>query len=222
MPDLSKTHICMILDRSGSMETCAESTIEGFNSFLAEQKDKPGEATVSLYQFDHEYQTVFENRSIEDAPNLTGSTFQPRGLTALYDAIGTTINNVGKQLAALRDEERPGKVIVVIITDGYENRSQEFTADQINDMIDHQESKYNWEFVFVGANQDAIATAGQLGIHHNNALTYGATQKGTQSAFQAISANTTKYRTAGVRGQSMTHQFFEDSDRSAQEAEVNS
>ena len=189
------TDISIVLDRSGSMDSVKSDTIGGFNSFLKGQKEVPGEATISLVQFDDIYEVVYEGKRLRDAPLLTERTFVPRGTTALLDAIGRTINGTGKRLSAMTEAERPEKVIFVILTDGYENASREFKVEQINDMIRHQRDVYAWEFVFIGANQDAITSASQMGIQAANALTFAANTVGTQQAFSSLTQNIAAYRT---------------------------
>lgn len=189
------TDISIVLDRSGSMDSVKSDTIGGFNSFLKGQKEVPGEATISLVQFDDIYEVVYEGKRLRDAPLLNDQTFVPRGTTALLDAIGRTINAMGKRLSAMPEAERPEKVIFVILTDGYENASREFKVEQINDMIRHQRDVYAWEFVFIGANQDAITSASQMGIQAANALTFAANTAGTQQAFSSLTQNIAAYRT---------------------------
>jgi hypothetical protein len=189
------TDISIVLDRSGSMDSVKSDTIGGFNSFLKAQKEVPGEATITLAQFDDIYEVVYEGIRLQGAPLLNDQTFVPRGTTALLDAIGRTINATGKRLAAIPETERPEKVIFVILTDGYENASREFKVEQINDMIRHQRDVYAWEIVFIGANQDAITSASQMGIQAANALTYAANTVGTQQAFSSLTQNIAAYRT---------------------------
>ena len=195
MKDL--TSITIILDRSGSMESVKGETITGFNSFLKSQKKESGEAQLSLIQFDHEYEAVYLNKPLSDASDLNVETYQPRGYTALLDAIGRTINEVGTRLANTSENERPNKVLFVIITDGEENSSREFNKPKINEMINHQKAQYNWDFLFIGANQDAIAEASQLGISADNSLDYAANSEGTQAVFASLSANIKAYRQGG-------------------------
>jgi hypothetical protein len=189
------TDISIVLDRSGSMDSVKSDTIGGFNSFLKAQKEVPGEATITLAQFDDIYEVVYEGKKLQDAPLLNDQTFVPRGTTALLDAIGRTINATGKRLASMPEAERPEKVIFVILTDGYENASREFKVEEINDMIRHQRDVYAWEFAFIGANQDAITSASQMGIQAANALTYAANTVGTQQAFSSLTQNIAAYRT---------------------------
>lgn len=188
------TDINIVLDRSGSMEAVKSDTIGGFNSFLSEQKAVEGEATITLVQFDDVYEEVYKAVPIAEAKPLDTETFVPRGWTALLDAIGRTIIDTGKRLASIKEEERPENVIFVILTDGLENASREFDRQRISEMISHQRDVYNWEFVFLGANQDAIATAGDMGITQANALTYAANPAGTQAAFGSVAKNVAAYR----------------------------
>ncbi|HEY8559687.1 MAG TPA: vWA domain-containing protein [Pyrinomonadaceae bacterium] len=190
----NKTDITVILDRSGSMESVKQDTIGGFNSFLSEQQSVEGEASLSLVQFDDQYEVVYEDQSIARADRLTERTFQPRGSTALFDAVGRTINAVGQRLAALAEAERPDKVLLVIMTDGYENASREFSAAQVSEMINHQRRVYSWEFMFIGANQDAVLSAGQIGIPAAASLTYAANSEGTEIAYSMIASKVKNYR----------------------------
>jgi uncharacterized protein YegL len=188
------TDISVVLDRSGSMESVRSDTIGGFNAFLADQRIAGGEATVTLVQFDNIYEVVYSAIPLTDAKPLDNSTFVPRGSTALLDAIGRTVHGTGKRLEAMAEDQRPEKVVFVILTDGLENASQEFTAQKVNDIISHQRDVYKWEFVFLGANQDAITTAANLGIGAANALTYAANSAGVKHAFRSLSKNLAGYR----------------------------
>jgi hypothetical protein len=188
------TDINIVLDRSGSMETVKSDTIGGFNAFLNEQKAVEGKATITLVQFDDIYEEVYKAVNISEAKPLDDQTFVPRGWTALLDAIGRTIIDIGKRLASMKEDERPANVIFVILTDGLENSSREFNSQQISEMIKHQRDVYKWEFVFLGANQDAIVTAGNMGITQANALTYAANPAGTQAAFGSVARNVAAYR----------------------------
>jgi len=188
------TDINIVLDRSGSMENVKSDTIGGFNSFLSQQKAVDGEATITLVQFDDVYETVYKAVPLNEANPLNNDTFVPRGMTALLDAIGRTIVETGRRLASMNEDQRPDKVVFVILTDGLENASREHDKHRINEMIQHQRDVYKWEFVFLGANQDAIATADSMGISQANALTYAANAVGTQLAFDAVARNVMAYR----------------------------
>lgn len=154
---------------------------------------------LSLYQFDTIYERVVGPVSIHDVADLNRSTFVPRGQTALLDAIGRAINDAGQRFESMRETERPSKVVMVIITDGLENASREFNQSKINDMITRQRDQYQWEFVFLGANQDAIATARVYGISASNAMKYADNPVGTSEAFASVSSNLTSFRSGGAR-----------------------
>lgn len=192
------TLITMILDRSGSMGDVRESTIDGFNEFLKGQKTLPGEAKLSLIQFDHEYEVNYLARDIKYVSRLNLDTYEPRGSTALLDAIGRTIEETGKALAAMDEEKRPSKVIVVITTDGHENASQTFTRPKVMEMIKEQKDKYQWEFIYLGANQDAIQAGASLGIGMQNAMNYQSTEKGATIMYASLSASIGRARGGGT------------------------
>ena len=180
------TRIAVILDRSGSMGSCRESTVTGFNTFIREQKKLPGTATVKLVQFDDEYEIVFD-KPLQDAPELTQETFVPRGSTALLDAQGRTIIELGKELEAMAESERPSKVIVVTLTDGQENASTDFTTEKIAEMIKHQRETYGWDFVFLGANQDAVKVGIAMNISPQASMTYKTSVQGMANTMRAAS-----------------------------------
>ncbi len=190
----NKTDITIILDRSGSMSSVKDDTIGGFNNFLSEQQKIEGEAVLSLVQFDDQYETVYLDKDINSAAKLTDATFQPRGMTALFDAVGRTINSVGARLSALTESERPDKVLLVIMTDGFENSSREFNAAKVGEMIKHQRDVYNWQFMFIGANQDAVLSAQEINIPAAAALTYAANEKGTRVAYSMMAQKIGKFR----------------------------
>lgn len=202
------TDITIVLDRSGSMNSVVTDTIGGFNRFLQDQKTAPGTASITLHQFDHEYETVLSGEDIQKAKELDGKTYVPRGNTALFDAIGRSINDTGARLDESPDHEKAEKVVFVIITDGHENASREFTQTQVSGMIQHQNDAYNWQFVFLGANQDAIATANNFSIPAANAMTYAGNAAGTCAAFGSTSKNLRAFRGAG--GQSVDLDFSTD------------
>ena len=188
------TEICIVLDRSGSMDVLRDKTIESFNSFIKDQKVIPGEAYVSLIQFDDSYEPNYYHKELSLVDYLTRDTYQPRGMTKLYDAIGKTINDLGERLRNISENNRPDKVLFIIITDGQENSSREFQWETIKKMIDHQTDKYNWKFLYLGANQDAMAEAGKIGIGLTGTVTYDQTVKGTNALFAAVSDFTVAYR----------------------------
>ena len=193
-PDLNE--IAFVLDRSGSMNSIAGDAIGGFNTFLAQQQGEPGEAHLTLVLFDHEYLVAHDNVDIHSIPPLDARTYVPRGMTALLDAIGRTIDAIGARLANTPEDQRPGKVIVAILTDGMENASRDYNNRRVADMISHQQQKYAWEFIFLAANQDAIATAHTLSIQAKDAIAFDATGQGVRMAMARVSEETTKRRSA--------------------------
>ena len=211
-------HISVVLDRSGSMGSIRHDTIGGFNTFLKTQKESPGEATLSLTQFDTEYLLVHSFVPIQEVPELNERTFVPRGATALYDAIGLAIVGCGEKLAALSEEERPEKVILVILTDGEENSSREYSHSRIQGMIKEQSDKYNWEFVFLGANIDAKKVGDSLGVKLGNTMTYAANSKGVGASFASMSDGMTMYRSMSAQECKTTAFFNADDEQKQKEA----
>jgi len=183
---MSRTEIIIILDRSGSMESVRADTIGGFNSFLADQQKLKDEAYITLVQFDDQYEKVYEGKPLAGAPPLDEQTFQPRGSTALLDAIGRTINEQGERFSRAPDNLKPSKVIVAIMTDGFENASQKFDRAQVFGLISQQRDQWAWMFYFLGANQDAIAEAGRIGLAAGQALSYAATSRGTAAVMGSL------------------------------------
>ncbi len=155
------TDITLVVDRSGSMEAIRADAEGGVNTFLTDQAAQPGEALVTLVQFDTSYEFVHRGVPVKQVPRYQ---LVPRGGTALLDAVGRAINETGERLSKIAEADRPSLVVFVVMTDGQENSSQEFTKAQIKKMIEHQQSVYNWQFTFLGANQDAFAEAGSMGM----------------------------------------------------------
>jgi len=173
-----------------------DDAIGGFNCFLKEQKAAGANATLTLVQFDTEStDVVHESMPILEVPDLNHQTFQPRGGTPLLDALGQTIDSTGRALAAIPEANRPNKVVFVVITDGQENSSHQHTKASVKERIDHQSSRYNWQFVFLGANQDAFDEAGAVGIAMGNAANFAPARM--QAAFAATAANVASYRRSG-------------------------
>lgn len=190
-PDL--TLIAVLVDRSGSMTACREDMQGGINTFIAEQAKQPGSAEVALAQFDSHYELVWPVQPIAEA-----GTYEliPRGSTALLDAMGRFITEIGEQLAARAEDARPGKVVVLIVTDGMENASREWTRAQVKELVTQQQNQWGWEFVFLGANMDAVGEAASFGITRNASLTYDVDNAGPVLA--AASAYTSNLRSTGV------------------------
>lgn len=183
----SLTEIVFILDRSGSMEAMIEPAISGFNRMLHEQQQVPGLARFTLVLFDDQYELPYHSAPIAEVVELDTSTFVPRGSTALLDAIGRTIDELGAKLANTPDADRPNQVILAILTDGEENASTRYTWQDVAKRIRHQTEKYQWQFLFLGANQDAIATAGKMNIHAHNTANFAMNEHSYASSKGALS-----------------------------------
>lgn len=179
------TEMVFILDRSGSMSRLTSDTIGGFNSMIEKQKTEDGEAFVTTVLFDDNYELLHDHIDIQKIESITSRDYYARGCTALLDAVGKTINSIGSRLSATPEEERPEKVIFVITTDGEENASREFTRQTVKDMIEHQQNKYSWTFMFLGANIDAVSEARSLGIDSGYAKTFTAMSAGVDSVYTA-------------------------------------
>jgi uncharacterized protein YegL len=196
MTDTNKTALLLIVDRSGSMNgvngELRVETENSINTYLDDQRKEPGELLVQIVDFDTEISTQVELTNVD---NVSRYKLDPRGWTALHDAMAFGIVDLGSRLAALSEDERPGRVIVVTVTDGFENASQEHTADSVKELVTHQTDKYGWDFVFLGANQDAVLTAQNLGIRTGSSLTYDPGNIAVASA--SLSAYTTQYRGKG-------------------------
>ena len=193
------TEVAVVLDRSGSMAAMAGEAIGGFNAFLESQRRDPGEVRLSLVLFDHEITPVWTSAPLATVRPLDSATYEPRGTTALHDAVATTIDEVGQRLAAMPEAERPARVIVAILTDGMENASSRFRAYDVAKRIRHQREKYGWEFVFLAANQDAVVEAQKLAIAAVDAISFEASQSGIVAAHARLDAEV-KLRKQRPRG----------------------
>lgn len=189
MVGMTNTHLAAVIDRSGSMDFIKDDMEGGFSSFLEEQKSVPGNLTVSLYQFDNLYETVYENQNVK---NVGRYHLVPRGSTALYDAIGRTINRVKSQVNS--SLVKPDHVVIYIVTDGFENASREFNVYTIKALI-AEVQELGWKVVFLGANQDAVLTAATLGIARMDSMTYSATSSGVKGMAAASSTYLGNLRT---------------------------
>ena len=206
---MNKTDITVILDRSGSMQTTKNDAIGGFNAFVEEQKKVPGEATLTLIQFDHEFKVDYASRPIGEVAELNGLTYQPRGNTALIDAMGRGISELAERVKKIKKADRPN-CVVVIITDVEENASREWKIGDVNALIKKLTAK-GYQFVFIGANQDAIKTGASFGVSALNSMSYASNSLGTQSVFSSVSKNVSAYRTGMKMDMS-----FDDTDKAAQ------
>jgi len=199
------TDITLVVDRSGSMQSIRDDAQGGINQLLADQAAEPGEALITLVQFDTEYE--FVHRGVP-AREVEPYTLVPRGSTALLDAVGRAINETGARLASLPEAERPGLVVFVVSTDGHENSSREFTKDQVRQMIEHQQSVYRWQFTFLGADADAFAEAGGLGIDGAGVARYRRDKVG--KAYVATSAKLKRMREQTASGAEVSNAFTDD------------
>ena len=180
------------------MESLKSAAVCGFNDFLREHQATPGEARLTTVLFDDEYLLYCDAAPIAQVLPLNSETYVPRNSTALLDAIGRTMDALGERLSQTPEPERPGKVIIAILTDGLENASEHFTWKQIAEKIRHQRNQYSWEFLFLGANQDAIATAAQMNISADNSATFAADHHGYGSGTSALSRKTRAMRMAAA------------------------
>lgn len=191
------TEIIFLLDRSGSMSYLTGDTIGGYNSYIEAQKKGTGEAKITTVLFDNKYEIIHDAVDIKDVKPITDNEYYARGTTALLDAVGTAITDVGVRLNNTPEGERPEKVIMIITTDGQENASREYTRKQVKKMIEEQTNKYNWQFIFLGANIDAVSEAQSIGINPKYASNYGATSEGTKSVYATMDYMTTNFRSTG-------------------------
>lgn len=180
--------IVFVLDRSGSMSGLENDTIGGYNSFLNQQKQSGTKAVISTVLFDHEIQILHDRLPISDIKELTAKDYQPRGCTALLDAVGGSVSHIHKLHKKLTAADRPAKTIIVIITDGYENSSKNYTYKKVKDMLSKRQEQDGWEFVFLGANIDAAAEAESFGISRKRAVNYKADSEGTLKNFAMLSS----------------------------------
>jgi uncharacterized protein YegL len=191
------TEIVFILDRSGSMAGLESDTIGGYNAILEKQKKEDGEANVTTVLFDDKIEMLHRRVSILDIPKITEKEYYVRGCTALLDAIGQSIHYMGNVQKYAKEEDRASKVLFVITTDGYENSSKEYSLGAIRKMVKYQKERYNWEFIFLGANIDAVETAEQFGIDGDNASNYVADSRGTELSYQAMNEAISYCRSEG-------------------------
>lgn len=207
------TAICLCLDRSGSMQRIRDSAEEAINGFMKAQAMVDGKRTIRVVQFDTVYEQVHPSIEAKTVPNYK---LTPRGGTALLDAMGRSITEFGEELAAYPESERPGHVVYVVMTDGEENSSYEFTHADVQGMVIHQREVYGWNVVFLGANMDAMKVGEGLGVSRGSTMTYAATDHGTHAVMNSIDMYVAS-ASAGPSGQSVTS--FTDDDREAAVAE---
>jgi len=188
------TELVFILDRSGSMGGLEDDTIGGFNSMLKNQQSESGECRVTTVLFDNEYEVLHDRIDIKAVSAITDREYFVRGQTALLDAVGKTINKIGNAQKNTAEDYRAGKVLFVITTDGMENASREFRYEKVKSMIKHQKEKYNWEFIFLGANIDAVEVAGHFGISANRVQNYHNDSAGIDLNYRVLSETVSEYR----------------------------
>ena len=196
----NKTEIVFILDRSGSMAGLEADTIGGFNALLARQKAEPGEATLTTVLFDDSYELLQDRVGIKDVQPITEREYYVRGCTALLDAMGRTIRRIVDVQRHMAEEARADKVMFIITTDGQENASREYSFQRVRGMVETQQREFGWEFIFLGANIDAIATASRFGIGADRAANYHADRTGTRLNYAAVSDAISQVRACSPLG----------------------
>ena len=206
------THLYFLLDRSGSMQSIKSDIEGGFQAFVDEQRKATGECRATLAQFDDVYELVYADRPIADVPPLD---LQPRNMTALHDAMGRLITEAGQKLAALKEDERPGTVIVAIMTDGLENASKEWTGASIKALVTQQSNVFGWTFMYMGADQDAIEVGESLGIARDHAVTYSRSK--SAAAMATASGKIAKLRAARVAAPAAKMEAFTQEERASLE-----
>jgi uncharacterized protein YegL len=209
------TEIAYILDRSGSMHPMQEAAVSAFNDFVKTQLEVPGDARLSLIQFDDAYEVPVAAMPLQDVPQLTAATYMPRGSTALLDAIGRTIKETDTRLQKLPAASQPGKVIITVFTDGMENASSDYTVKHISDLIRLYRDEKGWEFLFLAANQDAIATASAMHMDVSLSASVSYSFGGIKSTGSAMSRKVRAMRMKS--GGTMDAQAMEDDAKSMNE-----
>ncbi len=192
------TELVFILDRSGSMAGLESDTIGGFNAMLEKQKKAEGEAYVSTVLFSNDSRVIHDRVDVKQVEPMTEKTYAVGGCTALIDAIGGAIHHIGNIHKYIREEDVPEHTVFVITTDGMENASHKYTADKVRSMIKKEQEKYGWEFIFLGANIDAVSTAANFGIHEDHAVNYHSDPMGTQLNYEVLGDALCDMRTTGA------------------------
>lgn len=204
------TELIFILDRSGSMSGLESDTIGGYNAMLEKQKEEPGDAVITTVLFDDRYELLHDRINLRGIAPITDKEYYVRGNTALLDAIGKTINKIGNVQKHTAEDERADQVLFVITTDGMENSSREFSYKKVRLMIERQKNKYGWEFIFLGANIDAIATAARFGIGEDRATNYNADSEGTMLNYKVISETVSHLRASRPISENWKERIEED------------
>lgn len=204
------TEIVFILDRSGSMSGLESDTIGGFNAMIEKQKKAPGEALVSTILFDNVSEVIHDRVNIRDIKPMTDSEYCVRGCTALLDAIGGAIHHIGNVHKYARTEDVPEHTLFFITTDGMENASRRYDSERVKQMIERQKARHGWEFLFLGANIDAVETAGRFGIGADRAVNYHADRAGTQLNYEVLSEAVSAVRCSAPLGAAWKERIDED------------
>ena len=191
MTDSNYTHIALVADRSGSMASIDADMNGAIKEFFTAQGKEPGTLKVDITVFDDRADLVLTDGTVDQ---VVHPVIRPRGMTALNDALGLTIDRLGKRLSSLAEEDRPGKVIVLVVTDGGENSSREYTAERVKALVETQQNEYSWEFVFLGANIDAFTVGAQYGFAQGSTIQYVANAAGANSVIASASAYVTRTR----------------------------
>ena len=207
------TELVFILDRSGSMTGLEKDTIGGFNSMLKKQKKQDGKCYVSTVLFDHETEVLHDRQPLEKVGEMTEEEYYTRGSTALLDALGGAIHHIGKIHKYARKEDVPEHTLFIITTDGMENASHRYTAETVRAMIEKQKAKYGWEFLFIGANIDAVSTAARYGISGDRAVNYNADSEGTGIVYEALEATVSAVRSGKKLSSRWSKSINEDYER---------
>ena len=190
------TELVFILDRSGSMSGLEEDTIGGFNSMMAKQKKEEGEAYVSTVLFDDQCEVLHDRVPMDRVPAMTDKEYYVRGCTALLDAVGGAIHHIANVHKYAREEDRPEKTLFVITTDGMENASKHYSHEKVQAMIKKEQEEYGWEFIFIGANIDAVQEAKRFGIRKERAVNYVHDEMGTEAVYRSVNKAVCAFRTA--------------------------
>ncbi|MDD3186154.1 MAG: VWA domain-containing protein [Anaerostipes sp.] len=188
------TELVFILDRSGSMSGLEADTIGGFNSMINKQKKGEGEAIVSTVLFDDQAEVLHDRIDIDKIEPMNNAQYYVRGCTALLDAVGGSIHHIGNVHKYAREEERPEKTLFIITTDGMENSSRHYSYDRVKNMVERQKERFGWEFIFLGANIDAVEVAGRFGIKASRAVNYECDSEGTKLNYDVLSETVTRMR----------------------------
>lgn len=204
------TELVFILDRSGSMRGLEQDTIGGYNGMMEKQKREGGEAYITTVLFDDQYEKIHDRVPLDQVEELTGKQYYVRGCTALLDAVGRTIYDMALIQKHLPDSEKAEKVIFVITTDGLENASRQYSRDKIKEMIRHEQDKYGWEFLFLGANMDAVSEAGSLGISADRSVTFQNDSQGIETNYEVVGRTLCQMRAAAPTAPRMGAEWKED------------